>query len=83
MSSLLTYQMQHIEGREAAVDSPHETLQEDHLRQADTQTSQVAREGVEVVKIMELHGVGEVQGHVPGEDQYASDICVYVSLYVS
>lgn len=61
---ILTNKVEDLQGTETLVDPPHETLQEDDFRQADSETAQVAWEGVEVVEVMKLHGVGEVQGHV-------------------
>ena len=54
--------MQHLDGRKTAVDAAHEALQEDDLAQANAHAPQVAGEAVEVVEVVQLHGVGEVQG---------------------
>ena len=59
---LLTDEVEDFEGGEALVDLPHEALEEDHLGQTDGEAAQVAREGVQVVEVVQLHRVREVEG---------------------
>jgi len=59
-----TYEMENFERRQTLVDFAHESLHEDDLRQADGQTTQVARERVHVIEVMKLHRVGKVQRHI-------------------
>ena len=61
--TMLTNEMQHLDGRKTAVDAAHEAFQEDDFAQANAHAPQVAREAVEVVEVVQLHSVGEVQGH--------------------
>jgi len=56
----LTDEVKDLEGGEVLVDLAHEALHEDDLRETDGHAAQVAGEGVHVVEVVQLHGVGEV-----------------------
>lgn len=57
--------MQDFQGRKRLIHSSHEALQKDDLRQTHSQGPQVTGEGIEVIEVVQLHGVREIQGHVP------------------
>jgi len=43
------------------IDFTHEAFHEDDLREADRETTEVARERVHVVEVVQLHCVGEIK----------------------
>ena len=65
--------MEDLQGAQALVDAAHEALEEDDLGEADGEAAQVTREGVEVVEVMQLHGVREVQSHVAEDGTFVTE----------
>lgn len=56
--------MEHLDRRETLVDLSHEPLHEDHLGKAYGQVPQVARKRIQVVEVVQLHGVRKVQNQI-------------------
>lgn len=52
--------MENFQGGQTTVDPPHKPLQENHLRQTYTQTPEVTWKGIEIIEVMQLHGIGKV-----------------------
>ena len=59
-----TDDVQRMQRREKPVDTTHESLEKDHLGQADAQTLEIAREFVQIVEIVQLHGGREVEREI-------------------
>ena len=59
-----TVEVEHLKRREVRVDAAHEALEEDDVREADGERAQVAREGVQVCVLVQLHGARKVHTQV-------------------
>lgn len=57
-------QMQNLQTIDEVVDLPHKSLHEDHLRQTNAQILELRREGLQLAKIVQLHGSRKIQQHV-------------------
>lgn len=56
--------MKNLQAVDEVVDLSHETLHENHLRQADAHVLQLGGEGLHLREIVQLHSGGEVEKHV-------------------
>jgi hypothetical protein len=55
--------MKSLERWQERVDTSHEALKKDDLAETNRQRLQVARKGVQIIKILELHSRTEIQCH--------------------
>lgn len=66
------------------VDLAHESFHEDDFREADREVSKVARKGVHVVEVVQLHGVREIQRQVlhvgtsAHQSKHVVSNCIYI-----
>ena len=56
--------MKDLERGQERVDASHEALEEDDLGETNGHCLEVAREGVEIVEVLELHGGAEVEREI-------------------